>query len=102
MKWALAFPWITENNLDQEYWLDSYTNQNRHHFQFITRPKELKKFQERRSKFTPFHEWIDYWAHANKVLQSDCEGIITGFPQMPAVLRMKQLVPFRSYKPVIA
>lgn len=102
MKWALAFPWITENNLSTEYWLDTYVDENIHQFKFITRPKELQKFQERRSKFTPLHEWIDYWAHASKAIQSDCDGIITGFPQMPAVLGIRRNFPFSEHKPVIA
>lgn len=102
MKWALAFPWITEMNLDQEYWIDSYVNHESHQFQFITRPKELQKWQERRSKFTSFQEWFDYQAHANKVLQSDCDGIITGFPQMPAILGMRQNLSVTPRKPIIA
>lgn len=102
MKWALAFPWITDMNLANEYWLDSYIDATSHQFQVITRPKELQKFQDRRAKLTPFHEWLDYWAHANKVLQSACDGVITGFPQMPAVLGMQQNLPFSSQKPVIA
>ncbi|NEQ42732.1 MAG: glycosyltransferase family 4 protein [Leptolyngbya sp. SIOISBB] len=103
MRWALAFPWITNDNIDQEYWLDKYLAETTtHQFQFIPRSKELAKFSARRSKYTSVAEWVDYWQHGQQAWHSECGGIITGFPQMPAVFGAHKKFPLGKKKPVVA
>ncbi|MEM9815034.1 MAG: glycosyltransferase family 4 protein [Cyanobacteria bacterium P01_D01_bin.6] len=103
MKWALAFPWITSSNINQEYWLSKYIPEStEHQFQFIPRPKELIKFSDRRSKYTSVTEWFDYLQHGQQVWRSEYDGIITGFPQMPAVFGTHGQLHFGKKKPIVA
>jgi hypothetical protein len=102
MKWAIALPWVNAENQSQEYWVDSYIDREAHQFETIIRPKPLTSWHNRKSKFTSFDEWLVYYDHATRALNSDCDGVITAFPQMPALLAGCQKIKLKPRKPVVA
>lgn len=102
MKWAVALPWVSPENVDKEYWVDSFVDDKSHEFETIVRPKSMPNWHNRKSKLTSFDEWLVYCDHARRALNSDCDGVITAFPQMPAALSGCQKIRWQSHKPIVA
>ncbi len=103
MKWAIAAPFIDETNKSTMTWLEPFVPGDEHTFEVIPRPRPLPDWHARKSKFTPIADWMVYAEHARRALASDADGVITVFPQLPAVVGMLQKTR-RAWrdKPVVA
>jgi glycosyltransferase involved in cell wall biosynthesis len=90
MYWNVAAPFIDKTNLEQEFWLTPYVPGSRHKFNIVPRQEPLPKWHDRKSNVTDFREWLVYWHHGMEVLKGNQVGVITVFPQLPAVVGMQK------------
>jgi glycosyltransferase involved in cell wall biosynthesis len=92
MHWTIAAPFVNKSNKEKEVWLTPYIPGERHKFERIPRSQPLQNWHERKSKVTGFKEWLIHWEHGMDSLAATDGGIITIFPQLPAVLGMQRRI----------
>jgi glycosyltransferase involved in cell wall biosynthesis len=92
MHWTIAAPFIDKSNLEKESWLTPYVPNGRHKLDIVPRSTPLPNWHERKSDVTEFREWMVYWEHAVEALKATEGGIITVFPQLPALLGMQRRI----------
>jgi glycosyltransferase involved in cell wall biosynthesis len=90
MHWTVAAPFINKSNLVDEVWLTPFVPGSRHRFDIIPRSVPLQNWHERKSKVTGFKDWLIYWQHGMEAIKATEGGVITVFPQLPAVLGMQR------------
>jgi len=61
----------------------------------------LANWHDRSSPITTREEWVDYWHHTSDTLAVAKQGIITVFPQMPALIGLRQRLSGKKH-PVVA
>ena len=98
MKWNIAAPFFQS---DQSSWIDDHINDADLEFKKIPRPAETQSWHNRKSKVTGFDGWVNYWTHAKQALAHPSDGLITLFPQLPAMsgLQMRLL---KDDRPLVA
>jgi len=101
MHWTVAAPFIHGQSAEDSHWLTPFVPGTRHEFQVVPRRKPLANWHDRSSPVTTREEWIDYWQHASDTLDVAKQGIITVFPQMPALIGLRQRLSGRKL-PVVA
>lgn len=101
MHWTVAAPFINRLNLTQEYWLTKYVPGDRHKFAIVPRKLPLQNWHDRKSKVTGLQDWLIYWQHGMDAVKTTKGGIITVFPQLPAVLGMQRRLTRKRF-PIIA
>jgi glycosyltransferase involved in cell wall biosynthesis len=101
MHWTIAAPFIDKLKLKNEAWLVPYIQGTRHQFDIIPRAEPLKSWHERKSAVTGFKDWLIYWEHGTEAIKATKGGVITVFPQLPAVVGMQQRMS-RKRIPVVA
>lgn len=101
MKWAVVSPFFDQDDIDNCRWLNQYFSTDDYEFQLIGPHKPLPKWHDKKVKITTLPEWKIYWEQATAALNTDADGLITVFPQLPAAIGFQKLLR-RSNKPVIA
>mgnify|MGYP001800906688 CR=1 FL=1 len=101
MKWIVIADFFSQKHVDNNLWISRYFPENKYDFQLLARSKPAISWQERKAKLTPISEWFVHWKHASAALNSDADGVITIFPQLPASVGLQKLLT-RSKKPVVA
>ncbi|MGD1854731.1 MAG: glycosyltransferase family 4 protein [Leptolyngbyaceae cyanobacterium] len=101
MKWSVIADFFSQRHIDNNLWLNRCISEDKYSFQLLARSKPARSWHERTERLTPISEWFIHWKHATKALNSDSEGVITVFPQLPASVGLQKLLT-RSKKPVVA
>lgn len=101
MKWSVVAPYFNEDDVVTNNWLSNYTSTDRHSFDLIARPTAVPNWHEKSVRYTTRSEWFGHWEHAALALNSDADGVITLFPQLPAAIGLQKLVK-RTNKPIVA
>lgn len=101
MKWAVIAAYFKQEHVDKNLWLSNHVSKEKYDFELVARSKPITNWHDRKFKFTTPSQWLIHWNHAAAALNSDADGIITLFPQLPAVLGMQKLLS-GSKKPVVA
>ena len=102
MKWTVVSPFFDQDDVDNCRWLNTYFS--KHHpytFQLVAPRTPLPKWHDKKAKITTLAEWKIYWDQAAAALNTDTDGLITVFPQLPAAIGLQKLLK-RSNKPVVA
>ncbi|MDH3202972.1 MAG: glycosyltransferase [Myxococcales bacterium] len=102
MHWTLAAPFIDTVGGEGSAWLIPFVPGDRHQFEVVPRRKPLAKWHDRASPVSTKEEWIDYWNHATDTLAVAQEGVITVFPQLPAVIGLRQRLSPRKKLAMVA
>src|SRR5687768_12890510 len=102
MHWVLAAPFITDPPQDE--WLIPWVPSDKHSFTQIPAPARTGEWHRRASKTTDANEWKHIWRHGKMTLdaarQNDA-GIITHFPQLAAVVGLRQRLSPRGHHPTV-
>ena len=101
MNWAVIAAYFRQEHVDNHMWLSRFVSPDKYNFQLMMRSSPITSWHERKVKFTTSSQWLIHWKHAASALNSDASGIITLFPQLPAVIGLQKLIK-RSKKPVVA
>ncbi len=101
MHWTVAAPWIHKSNLTKEFWLTPYVDSSRHQFEIVPRSEPLPSWHERKSAVTGFKDWLIYWQQGVDAVKATKGGIITVFPQLPAVIGMQRRISGKRF-PIVA
>lgn len=101
MHWTIAAPFINKSNLKNQDWLIPFVPRTRHHFDIIPRGEPLQSWHERKSAVTGLKDWLIYWQHGVEAIKATEGGVITVFPQLPAVVGMQQRMTSKRI-PVVA
>lgn len=101
MHWTVAAPFINKPNLINEPWLTRNVPGDRHQFHIVPRPKPLENWHNQKSSVTGFKDWLIYQQHGMEAMKASEGGVITLFPQLPAVIGMQQRLT-RKRIPVVA
>ncbi|MGD1856258.1 MAG: glycosyltransferase family 4 protein [Leptolyngbyaceae cyanobacterium] len=101
MKWAVVSPFFDQEDIDRSRWLNQYFSSDEYKFQLVGPHQPLPKWHDKTVKITTLPEWKIYWEQATAALNTDADGLITVFPQLPAAIGLQKLLR-RSKKPVIA
>ncbi|MGD1950852.1 MAG: glycosyltransferase family 4 protein [Leptolyngbyaceae cyanobacterium] len=101
MKWAVVSPFFSQDDVDNCRWLNNYFSEDEHTFQLIAPRQPLPKWHDKKATVTTFSEWKIYWKQAKEALDTEADGLITVFPQLPAAIGLQKFLR-RSNKPVIA
>ncbi len=101
MHWTVAAPFIDKSNLINEVWLTKFVPGTRHQFQIVPRQEPLGNWHNKQSSVTGFRDWLIYWQHGGEAMNKTEGGVITLFPQLPAVIGMQQRISGRHI-PVVA
>ncbi len=99
--WAVIAGYFSSENVERDEWLGGKASNARHRVRLIARDTPITSWHQRRTKFTPPNEWVLHWKHARQALRSDVDGIITLFPQLPAVAGLQKLLRLTK-KPIVA
>lgn len=103
MHWTIAAPFINKNNLEKEVWLTPHVPGSRHKFDIIPRSVPLQNWHERNSDVTELNDWMIYWEHGVEAIKATEGGVISVFPQLPAVLGLQRRILGKGRKiPVVA
>ena len=100
-KWVVIAGYFTKEHVEKRDWLGGTASNERHEVSLRARSTPLKSWHERRTKFTPPNQWFLHWRHASAALRSDCDGVITLFQHLPAIIGLKKLLRGPD-KPVVA
>ena len=92
MHWTVAAPFIHKSNLMDEVWLTKFVPGSQHQFLIVPRQEPLTNWHNRKSSVTGFKDWLIYWQHAMEARNKTEGGVITLFPQLPAVAGMQQRI----------
>jgi hypothetical protein len=91
MRWSLAAPFINEQSRPEEkQWLIPYVPGDRHKFDVVPRSQPLGSWHKKNSKVTGLKDWELYWEQGSHALQTTQGGVITLFPQLPAIVGLQQ------------
>ena len=101
MKWTVLAPYFTQEYIDTNGWLVRHIPEGKYDFELIPRPQPITKWHERKVKYTTSSQWFRHWEHGALALNSDSDGIITSYPQLPTVIGLQKLLR-RSKKPLVA
>ena len=99
MHWTIAAPFIQEAN-DSD-WLTPFVPGKRHHFSVIPRQGVNQNWHNRASSVTDKKEWLEFWHQSKEALQTTQGGVITVFPQLAAMMGVRQRLA-RKHIPVVA
>lgn len=102
MKWVIAAPFVDVTNFEQASWLEPFVPGNRHQFCHVPRSQPLRKWHDRKSKFTGIQDWMIYCEQAKRSLKQDADGLITVFPQLASAVGMQQILCHKQRKPVVS
>lgn len=102
MDWTIAAPFINKQNLVEEFWLTRNVPGDRHQFHIVPRSKPLGNWHNQKSSVTGFKSWLIYWEHGMEAMKATKGGVITLFPQLPAVIGMQQRMTGKKRIPVVA
>lgn len=102
MEWLITTPWINVENAHEVKWIEVHVDDKKHQLRHIPRFEPMQNWNERKSKFTPLRDWQLYWGQAAKALRETEGGVITAFPQLPAVVGMQQKLSLKRRKPVVS
>jgi glycosyltransferase involved in cell wall biosynthesis len=103
MHWVIAAPFITDP--PQDGWLTPWVPPDKHTFTQIPAPARTGEWHKRKSKTTDTSEWKHIWRHGKLTLDAAREkqaGIITHFPQLAAVVGLRQRVSLTRKAPTLA
>ncbi|HEX8521003.1 MAG TPA: glycosyltransferase [Tepidisphaeraceae bacterium] len=98
MHWVVAAPYFTQPLGDA--WLTPFVPADKHQFQLIPAPQRTGMWHHRTSKTTDANEWKVIWRHGGDTLRAARarrSGIITQFPQLAAVVGLRQRGRFRRH-----
>ncbi|MEA5466979.1 glycosyltransferase family 4 protein [Leptothoe sp. PORK10 BA2] len=101
MKWSVVAPYFNQDDVANNNWLSNYTSTKSHSFNLIARPTPVPNWHEKSVRYTTRSEWLGHWEHAALALNSDADGIITLFPQLPAAIGLQKIFKHTN-KPVVA
>ena len=101
MKWAVIAAYFRQEHVDQHIWLSRLVSHDKYNFQLMMRSTPITNWHDRKVKFTTLSQWLVHWKHAAAALNSDAQGVITLFPQLPTVIGIQKLLR-GSKKPVVA
>ncbi|MGL5943772.1 MAG: glycosyltransferase family 4 protein [Waterburya sp.] len=101
MHWTVAAPWIDKVNMKEESWLVPYTNNSSHQFEIIPRSEPLPNWHDRKSAVTGLRDWSIYWQQGSDAIKATKGGVITVFPQLPAVVGMQKRITGKRF-PIVA
>lgn len=101
MKWAVIAAYFKQEHIDNKMWLSRLVSQDKYDFELMMRSKPITNWHDREVKVTTFPEWVIHWKHAASALNSNADGVITLFPQLPTVIGLQKFFKV-SKKPVIA
>lgn len=101
MHWTVAAPFISKSNLKDEVWLTKVVPGTRHQFQIVPRSQPLENWHNKKSSVTGFQGWQRYWQHGVEAINNTQGGVITLFPQLPAVIGMQKRITGKR-TPVVA
>ncbi|MEA5464547.1 glycosyltransferase family 4 protein [Leptothoe sp. PORK10 BA2] len=101
MKWSVIAAYFNQEHVDKKLWLCSHISNEKYDFELIARSTPITNWHDRKLKFTTPSQWLLHWNHAAAALNSDADGVITLFPQLPAVIGWQKLLR-RSKKPIVA
>jgi Glycosyl transferases group 1 len=91
MRWSLTASFINEQSDEKErQWLTPYVPGDRHKFDVIPRKQPLGSWHKKNSKVTGLKDWQLYWEQATTAVNTTEGGIITLFPQLPALVGLQQ------------
>lgn len=90
MHWTVAAPFISKVNFMNEFWLTRNIPNSRHQFHILPRPKPLENWHNQKSSVTGFRDWLIYRQHGIEAMKATEGGVITLFPQLPAVIGMQE------------
>ncbi|WP_243902704.1 glycosyltransferase family 4 protein [Aetokthonos hydrillicola] len=74
---------------------------DRHELNIVPRPVPLQNWHNKKSSVTGPRDWLIYWEHGFKAMKSTEGGVITLFPQLPAVIGIQQCITGKRI-PVVA
>ena len=103
MHWVIAAPFITEP--PEHEWLIPWVPKDRHQFTQIPAPQRTGDWHRRGSKTTDAGEWRHIWRHGKLTVAAAREkqaGIITHFPQLAAVVGLRQRASIGRHLPTVA
>jgi glycosyltransferase involved in cell wall biosynthesis len=101
MHWTIAAPFINKINQKDEHWLTPYVSQDKHQFDIIPRREPLQNWHERKSAVTGVKDWLVYWQQGTDAIKATQGGVITVFPQLPAVVGMQRRISRKRF-PIVA
>lgn len=101
MKWAIIAPFFDKENIDKCRWVHNFVPSENHEFTLIAPSRPPTNWHEKKVKVTTRSEWSVHWNQAAAALDTDADGIITVFPQLPSAVGMQKILRF-SNKPVVA
>ncbi|MBE9125777.1 MULTISPECIES: glycosyltransferase family 4 protein [unclassified Coleofasciculus] len=103
MDWTVVAPFIHEHKAEKAFWLTPFVPGERHQFRIIPRQDTLASlsWHNRSSRVTGYREWLGYWKQSEEAWQVSQGGIITVFPQLAAMVGVRQRLA-RKHIPVVA
>ena len=109
MHWTVVTPFIEEPSNSGIHvpsdsgWLTSFVPGKRHQFRLLNRQNigARRSWHTRSSRETGYREWIGYLQQAGEALEASQGGVITVFPQLAAVVGIRQRIA-RPRFPVVA
>ncbi|MBW4631882.1 MAG: glycosyltransferase family 4 protein [Iphinoe sp. HA4291-MV1] len=101
MHWTIAAPFINKPNLINEPWLTRNVPGSRHKFHIIARPKPLENWHNQKSSVTGVRDWLIHWQHGMEAMKATKGGVITLFPQLPAIVGMQRRNTGKKRIPVV-
>ena len=101
MHWSIAAPFFNPGN--KLVWIDDFIPGQRHSFTKIVRDiPNGSDWHARLRHATPLRDWLSYWNQARSAIRKSTGGIITLFPQLPALVGLNMALPNAIQRPVLA
>jgi hypothetical protein len=101
MDWTIAAPFFqvgTENT-----WIDDFVKDSKHRFLKVGRLiPSGRNWHQRIGRGSPIADWQSYWSQASDAVNQSKGGVVTLFPQLPAIIGLRQNLKLMRDCPVVA
>jgi glycosyltransferase involved in cell wall biosynthesis len=103
MHWTIAAPFFHAADMAEARWLDDFVAGGAHTFTKVARNPQpsASSWHRRRSRVTPWREWLPFWQQAQSAWHLSQGGCITVFPQLAATVGLHKRLS-SSNKPLVA
>lgn len=101
MDWTIAAPFFQVNA--RNIWIDDFVTGSQHRFQKVGRViPSGGNWHQRDHRATPLAEWRSYWKQATDAVKLSGGGVVTLFPQLPAIIGLRQNLGLTRELPIVA
>lgn len=101
MEWTIAAPFFQAGATNR--WIDDFASGSQHQFQKVERTiPSGRDWHQRISRGTPFADWQSYWSQGSESVRQSKGGVVTLFPQLPAIIGLQQKLGLTHECPLVA